>query len=115
VSSGVKRGEVYYTTLPDRGRGIQSGIRPVVVISNDIGNHFSNVVIVAPVTSKRKTNLPTHTTITLDKKSTILCEQLTTVHKSKLYNKIHTLTETELTALDNALRASIGIDQKEAI
>ena len=107
----MKKGEVYYTDLPKRGRSIQHGIRPVVIVSNDIGNHYSEVVLVAPITSRNKTKLPTHVEIKLGRKSTILCEQLTTVHKSKLYNKLHTLSEEEMSALDGALCVSLGISK----
>lgn len=109
----IKRGEVYYTELPDRGRGIQRGLRPVVVVSNDVGNYHSDIAIIAPITSQKKTQLPTHVDVALSKKSIILCEQLTIVHKSKLFNNIYTLSKNELNTLDTALMVSLGIVKGE--
>lgn len=109
----IQRGSVYFGNLGENGEGIQSGVRPLLVVQNDIGNAHSRTVIVAPITSRRKKNLPTHFTINLDKKSTVLCEQLTVVHKSQLFDKIYDLTPSELAELDLALMVSLGIRQKE--
>lgn len=109
----IERGKVYYTELPDRGKGIQRGLRPVVVVSNNVGNYHSDVAIIAPITSQKKTQLPTHVDVALSKKSIILCEQLTIVHKSKLFNNIYTLNNNELAALDIALMISLGITKGE--
>lgn len=108
----IERGTVYYCDLGNNGEGVQSGTRPVLVVSNDIGNKHSKVALIAPITSRRKTQLPTHFEISLEKKSTVLCEQVTIIHKSKLFDKIYTLTEEELIELDKALTISLGIGKR---
>lgn len=108
----IERGDVYRCALGDNGEGIQSGTRPVLVVSNDIGNKHAKILIVAPITSKRKTKLPTHFDIKLERKSTVLCEQLTIVHKSKLFDKMYSLSSAELEQLDEALMVSLGIRKR---
>lgn len=105
----IQRGTVYYGDLGSRGEGIQSGVRPLLVVQNDTGNKYSKTCIVAPITSKRKKKMPTHFSIKLDKKSIVLCEQLTIVHKSQLYDKVYTLNQSEIEELDKALTISLGI------
>lgn len=94
------------------GRGVQGGDRPVIVISNDVGNVYSPVVIVVPTTTKIKKNLPTHFKIDFGKPSTVLCEQVFTIPKASLGEKIYTLTYEELEELDKALAQSLGIRRK---
>lgn len=105
----LHRGSVYFGDLGDNGDGVQSGIRPLLVVQNNMGNKHSPTIIVVPITSKRKKKMPTHFSIKLDKKSTVLCEQITIIHKSKLFDKIYSLSEEELIALDIALMISLGI------
>lgn len=105
----IKRGNVYYGSLGENGEGVQSGVRPLLVVQNNVGNKHSQTVLVVPITSQTKNVMPTHFEINLNKKSTVLCEQLTVVHKSKLFDKIYSLTEEELIALDKALIISLGI------
>ena len=85
----VKKGEVYYADLGDGQGSEQGGIRPVVIIQNDIGNRYSPTVIVASVTAQLdKNNLPTHVKIkdydNLDRDSIVLLEQIRTLDKSRL-------------------------------
>lgn len=105
----IRRGDVYYTNLPPVGEHVQCGVRPVVIVSNNVGNRFAGICVVAPITSKSKRKIPTHFDIDLDKKSTVLCEQLRVVHKSQLYDKVYTLSESEVEQLDKALTISLGI------
>lgn len=105
----IERGTVYFGDLGAHGEGIQSGVRPLLVVSNNTGNKYSKVLIVAPITSQRKKKMPTHFSIKLEKKSTVLCEQLTIIHKSQLFDKLYTLTSAEMAELDKALSVSLGI------
>lgn len=89
----IKRGEVYWAQLEERSGSIQSGVRPVVIFQNEAGNKFSPTVIVVPLTSKQsKKKLPTH--VTIPKKCGVPCdsialmEQITTINKSQLGDKI---------------------------
>jgi mRNA interferase MazF len=103
------RGNVYYGTLLDRGEGIQSGDRPLLVVQNNTGNRYAKTIIVVPITTKRKKKMPTHFEIHMDKSSIVLCEQITIVHKSQLHDYVYTLTAEELVELDKALMSSLGI------
>jgi mRNA interferase MazF len=105
----IQRGQVYFGVLGDNGNGVQSGNRPLLVLQNNTGNKYSKTVLVAPITSKRKKEMPTHFTITLNRKSTVLCEQITTIQKSQLGSLLYTLTDAEIVMLDKALIASLGI------
>ena len=90
----------------------QRGIRPAVVIQNDIGNKFSPTTIVAFVTSRRKKNMPTHVEIRckgLPKKSTVMLEQIRTISVNRLKNYIGTLSCYDMKRIDNALKISLGI------
>ena len=105
----IQRGQVYFGTLGDHADGIQSGNRPLLVLQNNTGNKYSKTILVAPITSQRKKEMPTHFNITLNKKSTVLCEQITVVQKSQLGSLLYTLNDKEIELLDKALIASLGI------
>lgn len=106
------RGNIYYGELKGLEGSVQSGIRPLLVVSNDIGNMHSKVVIVVPITSRKKKPLPTHVHLGMDKPSTALCEQIQTVSKSSISGApIYSLTEDELKQIDNALDISLGIER----
>lgn len=113
---GVRRGDIYYADLSPVVGSEQGGIRPVVIIQNDIGNKYSPTVICAAVTSNtHKTKLPTHISVNpqssnrLIKDSIVLLEQLRTIDKKRLKEWIGTLTETEMNGIDKALSISIGL------
>ena len=112
------RGDIYYY---DFGRGagsIQSGTRPVVVVQNNVGNKHSTTTIIAPITSARKkATLPTHASIKPTQvknlqspfqNSMILFEQLTTINKDNLFNKIGWIN-LSTPYIENALRASLEL------
>ena len=112
----VKRGEVFYADLGEGIGSEQSGIRPVVVIQNDMGNKYSPTVIAAAITSQTtKNKLPTH--IDIDSKtyglksdSVVLTEQIRTIDKSRLKEKIgHIEDETTLSKINNAIGVSFGL------
>ena len=112
----IKQGEIYYVTLGERNKhsgSEQRGVKPCVIIQNDIGNRFSTTTIVAVVTSQNKKDLPTHIKINYgDNGSTVLCEQLFTVSKKKIHylpKPCYVLTEKEKEALTKALKISLGL------
>lgn len=114
----IKRGDIYYADLSPVVGSEQGGKRPVLIISNDVGNKYSPTVIVAAITSKTstKTKLPTHATAKdcecLDKDSIILLEQIRTIDKQRLLEHIGTLDERSLVLADKALAISISINKQ---
>lgn len=110
----IKRGELYYADLSPVVGSEQGGIRPVLVVQNDVGNKFSPTVIVAAITSKlSKAKLPTHIELKasnfgLEKDSVILLEQIRTLDKSRLINKIGDLNGVEMKNVDRAILISLG-------
>jgi|GEM_PF-294211 len=106
----VSRGEIYYVYPEEVTGSEQSGGRPAVIVSNDIGNVHSPIVEVAYLTTQEKRNLPTHIRVASSSKpSIVLCEQIDTVHKGRVGDYIGQLFDAELKALDKALAISLGI------
>ena len=111
----IKRGEIYYADLSPVVGSEQGGIRPVLIIQNDIGNKYSPTVIAAAITSQRdKTKLPTHITVDADgcglaKDSIVLLEQVRTLDKKRLREKMGILDEQDMNRVDRALSVSLGI------
>lgn len=111
----VQRGEVYFADLSPVVGSEQGGIRPVLVIQNDIGNKFSPTVIVAAITAQiQKAKLPTHVEIKarqhgLERNSVILLEQVRTLDKQRLTDKITTLDDTTMKEINQALKISLGL------
>lgn len=108
----IKRGDIFMADLGSAVGSEQKGIRPVIVIQNDIGNKRSGTVIVAAVTSRNKKPLPTHITMKsncLRKHSTALLEQIRTIDKQRLRNRIGHASETDMIKIDDALRISLDI------
>ena len=113
----IKRGDIYYANLNPVIGSEQGGIRPVLIISNDIGNKHSPTVIVAAITSRvqTKAKLPTHTIVNdfagLDKDSVILLEQIRTIDKQRLQEYLGTLDRRFLLAVDKALAISVALER----
>lgn len=113
----VKRGDIYYANLSPVVGSEQGGHRPVLVIQNDVGNKYSPTVIVAAITSQiSKAKLPTHVEVNasqynLEKDSVVLLEQLRTIDKRRLREKVTHLSEEIMTRVDEAIRISIGLVQ----
>lgn len=112
----MKKGDIYKLKLTDNSKCIQAGIRPVIIVQNDIGNLHSKTTIVCPLTSKRKPRLPTHAFIPaiggLTRNSTVLCEQLFTINKEDLGLYLGTLKDKNiLKRLDNCLKVSLGLEE----
>ena len=111
----IKRGDIFYADLNPVIGSEQGGVRPVVIIQNDIGNKFSPTVIVAAITSKiDKAKLPTHVEINpdnsnLEKNSVILLEQIRTLDKKRLQRRVAHLDNKILKRIDRALEISLGI------
>ncbi len=112
----IKRGEIYYADLSPVIGSEQGGIRPVLIIQNDIGNKYSPTVIAAAITSQRdKTKLPTHILVDADncglaKDSIVLLEQVRTIDKQRLKEKMGCLDINAMVKVDKALSVSFGLD-----
>lgn len=109
----VKRGDLYYADLSPVIGSEQGGIRPVLIVQNDIGNKHSPTIIAAAITSQiNKAKLPTHieldTTCGLPKDSVVLTEQIRTLDKRRLMDKIGSLDETIMQRVNSALLISLG-------
>jgi len=117
-NSMISRGDVFFCNLSCTQGSEQGGIRPVLVIQNDTGNKYSPTVIVAAITSSlKKRNLPTHIVLEdfkgLSKKSIVLLEQIRTLDKRRLKNKIGRVSDATLKKIDEALLISMGFrDEK---
>jgi len=111
----VNRGDVFYADLNPVIGSEQGGVRPVVVIQNDIGNKYSPTIIVAAITSKiNKAKLPTHVEIpakisSLKKDSVILLEQIRTLDKKRLQRKVTSLGENTIKKVNKAIEISLGL------
>ncbi|MDD4343388.1 MAG: type II toxin-antitoxin system PemK/MazF family toxin [Eubacteriales bacterium] len=111
----VKRGEIYMADLSPVVGSEQGGTRPVLVIQNDIGNQYSPTTIIAAITSKiSKAKLPTHVEISakqngLIKDSVILLEQLRTIDKGRLKEKISQVHKGQMEKVDKAIEISLGL------
>ncbi|MBE6851482.1 MAG: type II toxin-antitoxin system PemK/MazF family toxin [Ruminococcus sp.] len=111
----VKRGEIYYADLSPVVGSEQGGIRPVLIVQNDVGNRHSPTVIAAAITSRMdKAKLPTHISLEaascgLQKDSIVLLEQIRTIDKKRLKDKMGALDNAAMNRVDNALSISFGL------
>ena len=111
----VKRGDIFYADLSPVVGSEQGGVRPVLVVQNDVGNKFSPTVIISAITSQiNKAKLPTHIEITADeyglaKDSVILLEQIRTIDKKRLKERIGRLDDELMQMVDDALTVSFGL------
>ena len=111
----VKRGDIYYADLSPVVGSEQGGIRPVLIIQNDIGNKYSPTVIAAAITSQiNKAKMPTHIELGakdygLNKDSVILLEQIRTIDKKRLREKIGHLDDPLMAKVNDALLISFGL------
>lgn len=112
----VKRGDIFYADLSPVVGSEQGGIRPVLVIQNNLGNYFSPTIIVAAITAKlAKPKLPTHIQIDakitgIEKNSVILLEQIRTIDKSRLREKVCRLDRVSMEQVNQALLVSVGVE-----
>ncbi len=111
----VKRGEIYYADLSPVVGSEQGGIRPVLIVQNDVGNRHSPTVIAAAITSRLdKAKLPTHISLEaascgLQKDSIVLLEQIRTIDKKRLKDRMGALDNAAMHRVDNALSISFGL------
>lgn len=111
----VRRGDIYYADLRPVVGSEQGGVRPVLIIQNDMGNRYSPTVICAAITSKlNKAKLPTHIALEADrygivKDSVILLEQIRTIDKSRLREKVCHLDDSVLVEINTALMTSLAL------
>ena len=116
-NTSVKRGDIFYADLSPVVGSEQGGLRPVLIIQNDIGNRYSPTVIAAAITSRMgKTKLPTHIDIYADrvglqKDSVILLEQIRTLDKRRLREKMGHLDDEIMEAVNNAIAVSFGLHE----
>lgn len=112
----VKRGDIYYADLSPVVGSEQGGVRPVLIVQNDIGNKYSPTVIAAAITSqKTKSNLPTHIELParstgLQKDSIVLLEQIRTIDKHRLKEKMGKLDDHSMEMVDEAIGISFGLE-----
>lgn len=117
--NSVKRGDIYYADLSPVVGSEQGGLRPVLIIQNDIGNRYSPTVIAAAITSRiSKTHLPTHIDVYADrvglaKDSVILLEQIRTLDKRRLKEKMGHLDESMMNEVNTAISISFGLGTPE--
>ncbi len=113
----IKRGDIYYADLSPVVGSEQGGLRPVLIVQNDVGNRYSPTVIAAAITSRMgKTKLPTHIDVYADKvglakDSVILLEQIRTLDKRRLKEKMGHLDETVMRQVNNAISISFGLPE----
>ncbi len=111
----IKRGDIFYADLSPVIGSEQGGIRPVLIVQNDVGNKFSPTVIAAAITSQQaKSNLPTHIQLQaqgngLTKDSVVLLEQVRTLDKKRLKEKMGSLDTFMMNLVDEALSISFGL------
>lgn len=114
--STIKRGDIYYADLSPVVGSEQGGLRPVLIVQNDTGNRHSPTVIAAAITSQvGKARLPTHIELTaqscgLSRDSVILLEQIRTLDKSRLRERMGALSEPQMTEVDSAIAVSFGLE-----
>ena len=111
----MKRGDIYYADLSPVVGSEQGGVRPVLIIQNDVGNKYSPTVIAAAITSRiNKAKMPTHIELSaaeygLNKDSVVLLEQIRTIDKKRLREKIGRLDNELMDKVNNALSISFGL------
>ena len=111
----VNRGDIFYAVLSPVVGSEQGGMRPVLIVQNDTGNKHSPTVIAAAITSQTgKARLPTHIelnaqSVGLSRDSVILLEQIRTIDKSRLRERMGKLDDTTMTKVDNAIAVSFGL------
>ena len=113
----VRRGDIYYADLSPVVGSEQGGVRPVLIVQNDVGNRFSPTVIAAAITSQQaKAKLPTHISLQangsgLTKDSIVLLEQIRTIDKHRLREKMGRLDRQDMERVDEAISVSFGLGE----
>ena len=113
----IKRGDIYYADLYPVVGNEQGGIRPVLIIQNDMGNHHSPTVIAAAITGRRKKSMPTHVQISaegLKGESIILLEQIRTIDRQRLLHYVNHLDGDAMRPVDKAISVSLGLSKTQS-
>ena len=111
----VKRGDIYYADLSPVVGSEQGGVRPVLIVQNDVGNKYSPTVIAAAITSQQdKSRMPTHINVDgdscgLSKDSVVLLEQVRTIDKQRLKERMGNLSVSDMNKINKALNVSFGL------
>lgn len=109
----ILRGDIYYADLSPVVGCEQGGVRPILVLQNNIGNKYSPTLIVAAITGREKKQLPTHVRVndihSLPKNSVVLLEQIRTIDRKRLCEWVGTVAEDNLSEIDQALKVSVGL------
>ena len=118
MNNNVRRGDIYYADLSPVVGSEQGGVRPVLIVQNDVGNRYSPTVIAAAITSQTgKARLPTHIEVHTDsglaKSSIVLLEQIRTLDKRRLKNRMGHLDDETMTLVNDALSVSFGLAGEE--
>lgn len=114
----IKRGDIFYADLSPVVGSEQGGIRPVLIVQNDIGNHYSPTLIAAAITGRKKKRMPTHVilrhnTNKLHRTSLVMLEQIRTIDRERLVEYIGTADEKSMKTVDHALAVSLGLNLHE--
>ena len=116
----IKRGDLFYADLSPVVGSEQGGIRPVVILQNDVGNKYSPTTIIAAITSQlNKSRMPTHVQVSQDhselpKNSVILLEQIRTIDKQRLRERIGRFDHNMMEKIEDALSVSVGLGKKQS-
>ena len=116
----IRRGDIFYADLSPVVGSEQGGVRPVLIVQNDVGNRYSPTVIAAAITSKLgKAKLPTHIDVYADRvglarDSVILLEQIRTIDKKRLGEKMGHLDDAVMRAVDDAITVSFGLQPRDS-
>lgn len=111
----IRRGEIYLIDLSDQVGSEQGGVRPAVIVQNEIGNMYSPTTIICPLTSKPKTRIATHVLLTpndgdIKRDSTVMCEQVRVIDKSRIKKKLGAVVNCEkIEDINNKILISFGI------
>lgn len=106
----MKRGEVYYAELSPVYGSEQGGLRPVVVVQNNIGNKYSATTIVAPMTTRAKTDIPTHVKLKFNGVDNIvLLEQIRGISRNRMISMMGELSREDMKRVDEAIKISLGL------
>ncbi len=113
----MQRGEIYYADFTGAVGSEQGGVRPALILQNNLGNKYSTTVIVAPLTSRDKYDLPTHVYIgdvgKLKQPSYVLLEQLRTLDKIRLTEFLGRLTDSQMNMVNKAIKISVGLNAEK--
>ncbi len=121
MDTSVKRGDIFYADLSPVVGSEQGGIRPVLIVQNDTGNRYSPTVIAAAITSQiNKTKLPTHIALTapyfgLPRDSIVLLEQIRTIDKRRLRERMGRVDGAMMDRIDTAIAVSFGLEQRKLV